>query len=339
MRQTIGGNDGLHIAPLRSAGGLISARVAAIVTDETVAALYFDELASSLRAAGTAVCKLALPAGERIKNQKCLFELYGWLSEAGVSRQDVIIALGGGSVGDLAGFAAATYLRGVRLVNCPTTLLAQCDSAIGGKTGIDLPSGKNLVGAFYPAEAVIADPATLQTLPASQLASGTAEVIKCACIADKSLLGAVAARDLPEMVRRSAEIKLKYVALDPLDRGARHALNFGHTIGHAVEALSGGALPHGCAVAIGMAAMAKIGERLGVTEAKTASTLQEILAASGLPNDISAYRASDLVPFIARDKKAAGDDIKAVLLKRLGEATVVSLPHAKLEDELSRLCL
>ena len=311
-------------------------RNAAVVTDETVAKLHLDTLMATLERAKVRASSIILPPGEEIKSRDRLFDIYSGLADSLIGPSDAVIAFGGGTVGDAAGFAAATYRRGVPLVHCPTTLLAQADSSIGGKVAIDHPRGKNLIGAFYQPVLVVTDTALLSTLPKEHLSSGMAEVIKCGAISSSDL--SAGDGDLAHTVYRTAMIKAGYVQADPRDTGIRRELNFGHTIGHALERASGFALLHGFGVSMGMAAMARIGQDMGLTEPGTAERLISALCAAGLPTqmenvDRDAFRAAMLM-----DKKGDGETVNAVFLKRIGQAAVAAMPIGELCDRALGLC-
>jgi len=295
-----------------------------IVTDDQVAPLYLDRACRSLESAGFACASVSIPAGERSKTPASLARLYTGFHSHGLSRIDPVIALGGGVIGDLAGFAAATWLRGVPLIQVPTTLLAQVDSSIGGKTGLDLPEGKNLIGAFYQPHAVVMDPALLHTLPRRRMAEGLAEVIKYGLIGDLPLLSQIEqqAYDLEWVVERCVRSKITIVAQDEKDSGERMLLNFGHTVGHAIEKITGyERYSHGEAVAAGMAAAAAIGERMGQTETGTRDRIVRLLQTYQLPVHVP-VAAGDLAVAILSDKKRLGNRIHFVLLRRPGEAFV-----------------
>ena len=258
----------------------------AVVSDENVAPLYADKVRLSLDAAGLESRLVLIPAGEGHKTVQTVNALWEAFLDAGLERSSTVLALGGGVTGDLAGFAAATFLRGVAWVAAPTSLLAMVDASLGGKTGADLPRGKNLVGAFHPPRLVLADPTTLASLPEAELRSGLAEVVKAGVIGDEALFrlcaqgwdGVLEAMD--NVVRRSMAVKIRLIQEDPYEKGQRAALNLGHTIGHALEAGSGYRLRHGEAVAIGMVAAARLSERLGIAQVGLA---EEIAAALDEP--------------------------------------------------------
>jgi len=301
----------------------------ALVTDANVAPLWGEAVLGALRDAGLTADPVIVPAGERAKNRGVWGDVLDAFLALGLGRDAAVIAVGGGAVGDLAGFAAATFLRGVPVVQVPTTLLAMVDASVGGKTGVDVPAGKNLIGAFHHPRLVLADPGTLATLPDEELRSGLAEVIKHGAIADATyLVGVVAEKEaifgraanvLAGIVARSVEIKASFAAEDPYERGARKALNAGHTLGHAVEALSQFALPHGHAVAIGLVAETRAGELAGVTAAGTAARLELALSTLGLPIRLPAAMApADVLAAARSDKKVRAARLHYALLARMG---------------------
>lgn len=308
-------------------------RRAAIVTDENVARHYLERASTALSKSGFTVTGITLPPGEATKSPEMLLYLYERFNQAGLSRTDPVIALGGGVIGDLTGFAAATYLRGIPLIQVPTTLLAQVDSSIGGKTAIDLPSGKNLAGAFYQPKAVIMDPGVLHTLSRSQMAEGMAEVIKYGLIRDLQLFEQIERKsfDLEWILERCVRIKTTVVSRDEKDSGERMLLNFGHTVGHAVEKASGyTGFSHGEAVAIGMVTAAAIGERLSATPAGTAERIRALLANYHLP--ITApLPAEALLSAIHSDKKRLAGRIYFVLLRAVGEAFLMPMDPDQLD--------
>ena len=313
-----------------------------IISDDNVFPLYGEKLKTSL--GDYEVHELVLPHGEPTKAFETLPALYNALLKQKFSRSDLVIALGGGVIGDLAGFAASSYLRGIRFVQIPTSLLAQVDSSVGGKVAVDLPQGKNLVGAFYHPKLVLIDPQVLRTLPEHFIMDGMGEVIKYGCIADKALfetierLGSRAALmpRLDEIVARCCAIKARYVHEDPHDHGVRMQLNFGHTLAHALENTMGyGVLLHGEAVCIGMVAAAKWGETLGVTPERTSARIERVLKAYDLPTerDASLTRAQ-LAATMALDKKAEGDGVRCVILTEIGACTGVVIESGKLAEML-----
>ncbi|MHC1786743.1 MAG: 3-dehydroquinate synthase [Christensenellales bacterium] len=304
--------------------GILGACSAAIVSDDRVAPLYLERLKASLEAAGFPLCAFTFPAGEASKNAATYLQLLDFLAGQHLTRTDAVIALGGGVVSDLAGFAAATYLRGVKLVQVPTSLLACVDAAIGGKTGIDLPAGKNLAGAFWQPQAVLIDPLLLSTLPPDAFCDGMAEVIKYAFIGESPLPALLAAphMDLPGVIRACVDIKEAIVGRDALDRGERQLLNFGHTFGHAVEKCSNYRISHGCAVAIGMSIMARACLRRGLCGEETCQGLLALLRRHGLPTQTS-FSADELSLPVRQDKKRAGSTLTLVILDSRGKAVLL----------------
>ena len=302
----------------------------ALVTDSNVARHWGDTVLSTLTSAGLTSEALVFEAGERNKTRETWAELSDRMLERGFGRDSSVIALGGGVVGDVAGFVAATYMRGVPVVQVPTSLLAMIDASVGGKTGVDAPAGKNLIGAFYPPRAVVADPLTLRTLPAVEFAGGLAEAIKHGAIADASYLDwivenadALFAGDadlLTALVHGSVFIKAGYVGVDLRESGARAALNFGHTIGHALERVTDFGLHHGHAVALGMLIEARAAELHGIALTGTADRLRSALHAVGLPVVLPAGISANAVLHAATsDKKARAGETRYALIARVGE--------------------
>ena len=330
-----------HFAPY-------AGRRAAVVADSNTAPLYADALLHQLRQAGVEASAVVLPAGETTKCPEQLMRLYDAFLDLRITRADLVIALGGGVVGDIAGYAACTYLRGVHFVQIPTTLLAQVDSSVGGKVAVNHPRGKNLLGAFYQPELVLIDCDTLHTLDARQFGAGLGEVIKYGCICDSALfarLESLGTREallpaLDEIIARCCALKARYVQADPHDHGVRMQLNFGHTLAHALEnALGYGTLLHGEAVAIGMAAAAGWGETLGVTPAGTQARLCGVLRGYGLKTDLpEGLRAGALAASMALDKKAEGASVRTVMLTSIGACTGVPLTPDQLRELLAARC-
>lgn len=306
-----------------------------ILTDSNVKRLYGRALLSSLLANNIDAWIVDFPAGERSKNVDLVTMLHTQLLEHGVRRDSVIVALGGGVVGDVAGYVAATVLRGIRYVQVPTTLLAQVDSSVGGKVGIDHPLGKNLIGAFHQPSAVFIDPLVLNTLPERDFRSGLAEIVKIAAALDASFFkflekdpGGILKRTrkvLNELIARSVQLKVAVVGKDERDTGLRATLNLGHTIGHAVEAASDYRLRHGEAVAIGLAAESRIARDMGLLDTKDLARLLRLMQTFGLP--LSLRKIKDRKRFleaVGTDKKSIGPNTKFVLLKSIG-CTVVGV--------------
>ena len=317
----------------------------AVVTDTNVHPLYYDKLKASLEAAGFECWGAVIPAMETSKNPGLLAQLWEDFMEFGLTRTDGVVALGGGVVGDLAGFAAATILRGVAFVQIPTTLLAQVDSSVGGKVAVDLEHGKNLAGAFYQPKLVLMDPDVLDTLDLPEFMAGMAEVVKYGCIWDKDFFDFLAARpskgelmeDIEHILYTCCDIKRQVVMDDELDTGLRMILNFGHTLGHAYE-LAGHyeEWSHGEAVAAGMCAAARLGVALGVTPAELPGHLEDTLASLGLP--VRIYCTMDeYTAAIGLDKKGAGADITLILLDKMGHAVPHKIPKTALLEQLEAL--
>jgi 3-dehydroquinate synthase len=274
-------------------------------------------------------------AGEESKSHESLLKIYDELAKQNITREDVVVALGGGVVGDLAGFAAATFKRGVRFVQVPTTLLAQVDSSVGGKVGVNLKSGKNMVGSFYQPSFVLADTNVFQTLPGREFAAGMAEVIKYAFIADQNLYSMLDSKntDLAEIIRICCSIKAGYVQRDPFDQNVRMELNFGHTLGHAIEtATRYKTYLHGEAVAVGMVLAARVGERAGVSEAGLEQMVKNLLLKNGLPVSVEDGILQAAVDNLMQDKKAAGNSIHFVLIDQIGHAIIRDFTLSELEE-------
>lgn len=321
---------------------LLRGMLAAIITDSNVEPLYAARLARSLHLAGFQAAILEIPAGEQSKCPEVLAELWEQLMDVGLTRSDAVIALGGGVVGDLAGFAAATILRGVDFVQIPTTLLAQVDSSVGGKVAVDLRAGKNLAGAFYQPKMVIMDPECLKTLPERVFSDGMAEVIKYGCIWDRGLFDRIAqmgSREhimghIGEITLQCCDIKRQVVEQDELDTGLRMLLNFGHTLGHVYEkAYHYETYTHGEAVAAGMVRAAKLGTAMGITPAGTAEEIAAVLRKFGLPTEISAS-AQDYADTLTKDKKSDGTQISFIALREIGKAEAVKLEKQRLLELL-----
>ena len=319
--------------------GLPRSPCAVIVTDTTVAPLYAERLRKSLAARHARVVNIELPAGEAHKDWSSLDAIFDALLATNCDRKTLLYALGGGVVGDVAGFAAACYMRGIDFVQVPTTLLAQVDSSVGGKTAINHPRGKNMIGAFHQPLRVVADLATLSTLPRREIAAGLAEVIKYGPIADDVFLGwleanidALLALDpeaLAHAVRRSCEIKAGVVAQDEREGGLRAILNFGHTFGHAIETgLGYGEWLHGEAVGCGMVMAADLSVRLGLIDAGYARRLTRLIERTGLPTVGPALGADRYLGLMRGDKKAEDGAIRFVVIDAPGRASVRAAPEA-----------
>ncbi len=313
---------------------------AMIVTDDTVDALYAARLEKSLADAGMEAEKFVLPHGEASKNMRTLTALLEALAEAAFSRGDILIALGGGVVGDLTGFAAATFLRGVRYVGIPTTVLACVDSSVGGKTAVDLDAGKNLAGAFWHPSLVLCDPDTLSTLSPEVQADGFAEIIKYGMIGDAALFDMLHhpdSMDMEEIIARCVQAKADIVEQDELDNGLRKLLNYGHTAGHAIEAHSDFSVMHGHGVAMGMMIAAKYAAGRGLCPADLPAKQAELIRLYNLPTE-SPYPPQLLYESTTRDKKRMKNKIDIVIPKRIGECVLLRLDIAELQEFLSEGC-
>ena len=323
---------GLELAA-RLPNGMDNERLAIIVSSPDVWAIYGASVSQSLVNAGCRVISALLPDGETHKTLETLHLVYAALHAAAADRQTLVVALGGGVIGDIAGFAAATYARGLDLVQVPTTLLAQVDSSVGGKTGVNFETGKNLVGAFHQPCLVVIDPGTLQTLPLRERRSGLAEVIKYGIIADsalfslleKEVLGLLdlTSPKLEEVIAKSCAIKASVVEQDEREGGLRAILNFGHTVGHALEALTQYATyTHGEAIALGMVSAALIGEEVSLTHPEDTAKLISLLRSAGFAVRLDTAHPPDaIMDLLAWDKKSVGGAARFVLMEKIGEAT------------------
>lgn len=330
-----------------------------VVGDTNTLPLYGERAAAALRAQGIEVSLAAIPAGEAHKTVATVSALWSEFLKAGIERGDIVIALGGGVVGDLTGFAAATWLRGVRWISMPTTLLAMVDSGIGGKTGADLPEGKNLIGAFHPPALVLSDTATLASLPVRELRCGLAEAVKHAVIGDPGLLDLLPHFDfcrtatahdvcaclngaawLAAFVARAMAVKINIIREDPFEQGRRAALNLGHTFGHGIEQASGFSVQHGEAVAIGTVLEARLAENLGLAAQGTAARLGQIFAALGLPVAVPQnIDAAAVMKAMRHDKKKAGGKVRFALPAAIGDVrTGVVADDAVIREMLGCAC-
>jgi 3-dehydroquinate synthase len=326
----------------RLADGLGEAQTCAVVHADTLAQLA-EPAAAAARAAGCRVVSLAMPAGEVGKSLDAVSSLWDALAEAGITRTDAVVAVGGGATTDVVGFAAATWLRGVRVVHVPTTLLAMVDAAVGGKTGINTTAGKNLVGAFHPPAAVLVDLGLLATLPAAEWVNGMAEVVKAGFIADPAILELVesdpdAARrpdgaHARELIERSIRMKASVVSADLKEAGPREMLNYGHTLGHAIERVERYTMPHGHAVSIGMVFAAALAHAAGRLDADTAARHRRVLELVGLPTSYTGASWSQLRSAMRVDKKARGDRLRFVVLDALARPSILDDPDEQLLEE------
>ena len=326
-----------RVGELAREAGLKSGR-AALITDSNVAKIYAPRVIASLKAAGFDAVVIEIPAGEASKSLEMLATLYDRMTEAELDRQSVVFALGGGVTGDLAAFAAATYLRGIPVVQIPTTVVAQVDSAMGGKSGVNHRLAKNLIGAFYQPKMILADVESLATLPEREFREGLAEVIKYGAIMDEQMvsdlerdLDAILRRDaavLEAMVERSLRHKAYVVENDEREGGLRKTLNFGHTIGHAIEASAGyGKYLHGEAVAIGIVAACRISRKFAGLAEGESDRLVALIQRAGLPTALdSRWRSEDFMRALRLDKKRLDRDIEFILIERLGRTVIRKTP-------------
>ena len=313
---------------------VISPCKAAIVTDSTVVHLYEETVRKSLTEAGFSVCTFVFPAGEASKNIHTLSHLLEFLAKEEMTRTDMIVALGGGVTGDLAGFGAAVYLRGISFVQIPTTFLAAIDSSVGGKTAVDLEAGKNLAGAFYQPKLVLCDTDVLQTLPEVVFADGIAEALKYGVLGDDALFEKIAGgdfrQDLEEIIETCVSMKRDVVEEDEFDTGKRQLLNLGHTFGHAIEQKSHFQMTHGHAVAIGMHLIAKAAEAKGIAEKGTAAAIAKALEQNQLPKETE-FSPAEVAEGTLRDKKRRGGTISFVFPKKIGACEIVKIPVEEVE--------
>ena len=316
------------------AAAMKKVRKVCIVSETNVWPLYGRLAKDSLEKAGLEVTEFVFPAGEQFKNAAIYLDLLYYLADNQITRTDLIVALGGGVVGDLAGFAAATYMRGIPFIQIPTTLLAMVDSSVGGKTAIDLPVGKNLVGAFYQPSLVLCDTDCLNTLPEDVFRDGCAEVIKYGVLYDPALFDHLSecglGFDREMVITRCVELKRDVVAEDEFDTGARMKLNLGHTIGHGAEAQSHFEISHGKGVAIGMAIVSRAGAAYGICEANVTDTIVGILCKFGLPVSCS-YSVESLYRAALSDKKRSGGSVNLIIPERIGFCRIEPTPVEKIQ--------
>lgn len=311
---------------------------AAVVADDRVFGLYGDALVSSLENSGFNTCVHTFKNGEKSKNMTELEKILDFLAENHITRGDIVIAAGGGVTGDMAGFAAAVYLRGIKFVQVPTTFLAAVDASVGGKTAVDLKSGKNLAGAFHQPSLVLCDTSVFDTLDEKTFADGISEAIKCGVLRDEKLFEMTkndVRKNAAKIAASAVSIKRDLVAEDEFDTGARQLLNFGHTIGHAIEKCSGFDITHGHAVAIGMAVITKAAEKDGFCEKGTYNALCENLCANALPTECG-FDAEKLYDVILSDKKRSGENITLVLPKKIGNCVLYKMPVSDLAEFIKK---
>ena len=317
---------------------LPKAKKAAIISDDNVAPFYLERIQESLANQDIEICSFVLEAGEKSKNGEVFLKILNFLAANSISRSDVAVALGGGVVGDVCGFTAASYLRGIAYVQIPTSLLAMVDSSVGGKTAINLDEGKNLAGAFWQPELVLCDLDTLNTLPPEYFSDGCAEVLKYGILGDNKLFTHLLEKgqnfDREYVVSACVEMKRDYVCADEFDRGLRQKLNLGHTFGHAVEKCSGYAVSHGCAVAIGMAMMARTAAERGFCSENCASEIIRALECLNLPTKTEYSNDKLLAPMLS-DKKCSGGSINLIVPREIGKCDIVPVEKDKLKDFIS----
>ena len=323
---------GEHIARVTGAG-----RTAAVISDTNVLPLYGQRLCSSLEQAGFRVISWAFPAGEASKNLITYGQLLHFLGENHMTRSDIIVALGGGVTGDMAGFAAATYQRGIPFIQVPTTLLAAVDSSVGGKTAIDLDTGKNQAGCFYQPWLVLCDPDTLTTLPEREYRCGCGEIIKYSVLFDADFFEELQSTPVKDQVEHvistCVTLKRRAVMEDEFDTGERRKLNLGHSFGHAVEACSDFSIPHGCAVAIGMAIITRAAVKRGLCSRETLDRLLAILDQYDLPTQTE-HHPEELYRAALSDKKIAGGKMHLIVPRQIGRCDIVSIPEGEIPDWL-----
>ncbi|MBQ4361724.1 MAG: 3-dehydroquinate synthase [Lachnospiraceae bacterium] len=302
---------------------------AAVITDSNVGPLYLKEAEKALAGAGLEVISMTIKAGEESKNIGSFAEVLSFLAAGHITRSDCVIALGGGVVGDLAGFAAASYLRGIPYVQIPTSLLAMVDSSVGGKTAVDLPEGKNLAGAFHQPAVVVCDPQLLDTLPENVFRDGCAEVIKYGVLDDREMFDHLAEKgmgfDRESVIARCIEIKGDYVSRDELDNGDRMKLNLGHTFGHAIEAASDFTVTHGQAVAAGMCIIARASAGKDICTSLCAGSIEECVRRFRLPAG-TGRSAAELAGYVGSDKKRRGDAISLIVPEMIGKCGIIKVP-------------
>lgn len=329
--------NGLLGAADKYISDVLRSRRTVIVSDDNVYPLYGEKLKADLGSAGFEVSEFVFPHGEQSKSHETLIDLYGFLANRNITRSDSLIALGGGVVGDLTGFAAASFLRGIDYVQIPTSLLAQIDSSVGGKTAVDIPAGKNLVGAFKQPRLVIADTDTLSTLPDDFFDDGMGEAVKYGMIWSEKLFDLIAAGNIKEhlddMIAECVDIKRQVVETDEFDKGLRMILNFGHTLGHSIEKTQNFCgLSHGKAVAVGMYLITKAAEKHGIITENISERLKKCLEINHLPYSVD-IPAETLFANSVSDKKRFSDDMNVIICKTVGKAEIVKMPI----DEYKRL--
>ncbi len=312
------------------------AKKIAIITETNVAPLYLDTVKNCIENEGFEVVNYIFPAGESSKTTETIVNIVEFLAENGLTREDMVVALGGGVCGDMAGFAAAIYLRGIKFVQIPTTLLSQVDSSVGGKTGVDLPQGKNLCGAFHQPALVLIDPDVLETLSPHFFSDGMGEVIKYGCIKSKVLFERIETENvkdfIEDLIYDCVNIKLGVVERDEKEAGERALLNFGHTAGHAIEKLHNFTdISHGEAVGVGMVMISEAGERIGLTERGTADRIRKVLEKYNMKTEVE-NSVTDIIGAMYHDKKRTGSGIKFIMLHSLGDSFINPVENDKVKE-------
>ena len=318
------------------ARNVLKASKTAIFTDSVIDKLYAAQVEQSLQEAGFETCRFVFPAGERSKNIQTAADFIDFMSENHLTRKDAVVALGGGVAGDMGGFAASVYLRGIDFIQIPTTLLAAVDSSVGGKTGVNIASGKNLLGAFWQPSLVLYDTDTFRSLNNDGILDGTAEAIKTGAIRDASLFKLIEEHNIadivPQVVRRCVEIKGAVVDEDEKESGLRRILNFGHTMAHSIEKASDYQISHGKAVAVGMLMMTRASQAAGMTEQGTYERLRELIVKKGFETAYSGADLGTLCRLAASDKKTSGDKISLVYIEKIGISSIYDIKLGKLLD-------
>lgn len=302
-----------------------------IITDSTVNSLYSKKVKTSLESSGFTTTKIVFPPGEHSKSLSTYSNILEAIADEGLTKTDCIIALGGGVVGDLAGFVASTYMSGIRYVQIPTTYLAALDSSIGGKTGLNLLRGKNLVGSFWNPELVLCDPTVFNTLPTIRRMDGIAEAIKCAVVTDNTLLYPIKNNSYTYVIERCVSIKKSIVEVDQYEESLRQLLSFGHLIGHAIEKLSGYSLSHGHAIAAGMIYEARAAYNMGFTDNDISSDLETLFRSLGFDPEIT-YTVEDLMKYVIMSKRIYKDNVNIVVPVEIGKCKLVKLNVCQLEE-------
>ncbi len=329
------GNNILNIIPDKIKE-FSKAKNVVIITDDNVDKLYSDRVINYVQSAGFNTLKFVFPHGESHKTMHTICDILEFMAENNVTRSDLIIALGGGIVGDVSGYAASSYLRGIDFIQVPTTLLAAIDSSVGGKTGVNLKSGKNLAGAFYQPRLVVCDINTFDTLTEEIFKEGVAEAIKYGVICDKYLFDLLSENqsfDIESVIERCVSIKAEIVSVDEFDLGKRQLLNLGHTIGHAIEKVTDFKVSHGIAVGIGMSIISKIADELKWSSENTHLDIVKCLEKHNIPTECDA-KSEELLSVVTKDKKRTGDTINIVIPEKIGNSILKTISISELEEVL-----